>query len=222
MVSAGQLLQGEAMDLRQSFSPTNIALVAVFAGLIAASTIWPGIPLQGGVPISLQTFSVILAGAVLGPWRGAAAVVVYLILGTAGLPIFAQRSGGFAAWVGPTAGFLLGFILAAFVTGWIVRRLHRKQLLSLAGVVGACAVGSLLVLNAIGWTWFAIRIDSGLADTIAIAVPFLPGDIIKLFLAAVVAYAIHRAYPWILADTRRKDAASPAPGPDAEAAPASA
>jgi biotin transport system substrate-specific component len=222
MVSAGQLSQGEAMDLRQSFSPTNIALVAVFAGLIAASTIWPGIQLQAGVPITLQTFSVILAGAVLGPWRGAAAVVVYLILGTAGLPIFAGRTGGVAPWVGPTGGFLLGFVFAAFVTGWIVRRLHRKHLLSLSGVVGACAVGSLLVLNAVGYVWPSFRIDSSAVDTLVIAIPFLPGDIVKLFLAAVVAYAIHRAYPWILAENRRTDEADSAPEPDAKAAPASA
>jgi biotin transport system substrate-specific component len=222
MVSAGQLLQGEAMDLRQSFSPTNIALVAVFAGLIAASTIWGGIELQAGVPISLQTFSVILAGAVLGPWRGAAAVIVYLILGTAGLPIFAQHTGGPGVWFGPTAGFLLGFVLAAFVTGWIVRRLHRKKLLSLSGIVGACAVGSLIVLNLVGYTWLSMRIGSNLVDTVVIAIPFLPGDIIKLFLAAIVAHAIHRAYPWILADNRPTVAEAPSPEPEAEAAPASA
>lgn len=210
------------MDLRQSFSPTNIALVAVFAGLIAASTIWPGIQLQAGVPVSLQTFSVLLAGAVLGPWRGAAAVILYLVLGTAGLPIFAQHTGGPAVWLGPTAGFLLGFVLAAFVTGWIVRRLHRKRLLSLSGIVGACAVGSLLVLNAVGYTWLSVRIGSSPIDTLVIAIPFLPGDIIKLFLAAVVAYAIHRAYPWILADNRPQEVRDAAPEPDAEATPASA
>lgn len=198
------------MEPRTAFSPTNIALVAVFAGLIAASTIWPGIQIQAGVPITLQTFSVLLAGAVLGPWRGAAAVVVYLLIGTAGLPIFSGHKGGPAVWFGPTAGFLLGFVFAAFVTGWIVRRLHRKHMLSLAGVVGACAVGSLLVLNAVGYTWLAIRIGSSAIDTLVIAVPFLPGDIIKLFLAAVVAYAIHRAYPSLLAEPAKVD-------PDAEA-----
>jgi biotin transport system substrate-specific component len=174
------------------------------------------------VPITLQTFSVILAGAVLGPWRGASAVIVYLVLGTAGLPIFAGHSGGVGTWLKPTAGFLLGFVFAAFVTGWIVRRLHRKRLLSLSGVVGACAVGSLLVLNAVGYTWLALRIGSSAVDTIVIAIPFLPGDIIKLFLAAVVAYAIHRAYPWILADNRRRDDADAGSEPDAEATPASA
>lgn len=191
------------MDARHALNPTNIALVAVFAGLIAASTIWPGIALQAGVPISLQTFAVLLAGAVLGPWRGAAAVVVYLILGTAGLPIFAQHKYGFAAWAGPTGGFLIGFVFAAFVTGWMVRRLRRSNALSLVGIVGACAVGSLVVLNLIGYTWLSLRLGTTLGDTLAIAAPFLPGDIIKLFLAATIAAAVHRAYPWLIASAPR-------------------
>ncbi len=206
------------MDARQAFSPTNIALVAVFAGLIAASTIWPGVALQAGVPISLQTFAVLLAGAVLGPWRGAAAVLVYLVLGTAGLPIFAQHRYGFAAWAGPTGGFLLGFLAAALVTGWMVRRLHRANKLSLSALVGACAVGSLVVLNLVGYTWLSARIGTSLNDTIAIAVPFLPGDIIKLFLAALVAAAVHRAYPWLIAATPRATA-SRAAGDDSQSAP---
>lgn len=198
------------MDPRQAFNPTNIALVAVFAGLIAASTIWPGVSLQAGVPISLQTFAVLLAGAVLGPWRGAAAVVVYLILGTAGLPIFAQHRSGISAWAGPTGGFLLGFVFAAFVTGWIVRRLHHTNKLTLSAIVGACAVGSLLVLNLIGYAWLAVRLGVTPRDTLAIALPFLPGDIIKLFLASLVAAAVHRAYPWLLAATPKH---SSNPGP---------
>jgi biotin transport system substrate-specific component len=198
------------MDARQAFNPTNIALVAVFAGLIAASSIWPGVTLQAGVPISLQTFAVLLAGAVLGPWRGAAAVVIYLILGTAGLPIFAQHRSGPGVWAGTTGGFLLGFVFAAFVTGWIVRRLHHTNKLTLSAIVGACAVGSLIVLNLIGYVWLSLRFGITPGDTLAIAVPFLPGDIIKLFLAAAVAAAVHRAYPWLLAATPKPSRASAA------------
>ncbi|MFO7244158.1 MAG: biotin transporter BioY [Actinomycetes bacterium] len=203
------------MDLRKPFSATNIALVAVFAGLIAASTIWPGFQLAAGVPITLQTFAVLLAGAVLGPWRGAAAVIVYLALGTAGLPIFSGHRAGPAMFVGPTGGFLIGFVFAAFVTGWMVRSLHRRRMLSPSGVVGACAVGSLLVLNVIGYTFMGVRAGMLPADVLATAVPFLPGDIIKLFLAASVAYAVHRAYPQILADQRASDSAdAPQDGAD--------
>lgn len=202
------------MDPRQSFNPTNIALVSVFAGLIAASTIWPGVPLAGGVPITLQTFAILLAGAVLGPWRGAAAVIVYLVVGIAGVPIFSGHKAGPSVFMGPTAGFLVGFIFAAFVTGWIVRRLHHKHALSLAGIVGAAAVGSLLVLNVIGYAWLALRAGMSATDTVAAAVPFLLGDIIKLFLAAVVAYSVHRAYPQLLADTRPAKAAVPVKADD--------
>ena len=186
------------MPMRHAFSTTNLALVAVFAGLIAASTLWPGAELLSGVPITLQTLAVLLAGAALGPWRGAAAVALYLIVGTAGAPIFAGRSGGLAPWTGPTAGFLAGFVVAAFVTGWLVRGMRRRGQLTTTGLVGACAVGSLLVLNVIGWGFFSIRLGTSLPDTAAFASPFLVGDIIKVFVAGATAAAVHRAYPTLL------------------------
>jgi len=190
------------MDLRQAFVPTNVALVAVFAGLIAASTLWPGAELISGVPITLQTLAVVLAGAALGPWRGAAAVAVYLIVGTAGAPIFSGRASGFAPWAGPTGGFLGGFIVCAFVTGWLVRGLHRRGQLTFSGVVGAAAAGSLIVLNVVGWGVFMLRMDTSLQDTAAFAAPFLVGDVIKVFIAAAAAAAVHRAYPTLLGPRR--------------------
>lgn len=186
------------MNLRHSLSPTHLALVAVFAGLIAASTIWPGAELVSGVPITLQTLAVLLAGAALGPWRGASAVVLYLVVGTAGAPIFAGRSAGPAVWTGPTAGFLAGFIAAAFVAGWLVRRMRRRGQLTVSGVIGACAVASLLVLNLIGWGFFMLRLGTTAVDTVAFATPFLVGDVIKVFVAGVTAAAVHRAYPGLL------------------------
>lgn len=206
------------MELRRTFTPTTIALVAVFAGLIAASTIWPGIQIAAGVPITLQTFAVLLAGAVLGPWRGASAVLVYLLLGTAGLPIFAGHLAGPGVWGRPTAGFLVSFVFAAFVTGWIVRALRRAHRLSLWGVLIATATGSLVVINLIGYTWLLVYLGSNVRDIVAMALPFLPGDVIKLVLAAVVAWAIHRAYPGLLADSPQARAGDE----DSEPAPASA
>lgn len=186
------------MNLRHALSPTNLALVAVFAGLIAASTIWPGAELVSGVPITLQTLAILLAGAALGPWRGASAVILYLVVGTAGAPIFAGRSAGPAVWTGPTAGFLAGFVVAAFVAGWLVRRMRRRSQLTVSGVIGACAVASLLVLNLIGWGFFMVRLGATATDTIVFATPFLVGDIIKVFVAGVTAAAVHRAYPGLL------------------------
>ena len=195
------------MPIRHALSTTNIALVAVFAGLIAASTLWPGAELVSGVPITLQTLAVLLAGASLGPRRGAAAVALYLAVGTAGAPIFAGRMGGFGAWAGPTAGFLGGFVISAFVTGWLVRRMRARGQLTTTGIVGACAVGSLVVLNLIGWGFFAVRLHTTVAATAAIASPFLVGDIIKVFIAGIAAAAVHRAYPHLLGSVRRTSVA---------------
>ena len=194
------------MPSRHALSTTNIALVAVFAGLIAASTLWPGAELVSGVPITLQTLAVLLAGAALGPWRGAAAVALYLVVGTAGAPIFAGRSGGFSAWAGPTAGFLGGFVLAAFVTGWLVRRMRIRGQLTTTGIIGACAVGSLVVLNLVGWGIFSLRLHTSLAATVVFASPFLAGDIIKVFVAGTAAAAVHRAYPQLLGSVRSASA----------------
>ncbi len=178
---------------------TTLALVAVFAGLIAASTIWGGYPLGGGVPITLQTFAVLLAGAVLGAYRGAAAVLVYLALGTAGAPIFSGHKGGPAVWTGTTAGFLAAFVLAAFVAGWLAERLAARGKATFTGFVGATMVGSLVVINVVGWTYVAFRAHLDANATFAALTPFVPGDVIKAFLAAAVAAAVHTAYPGILA-----------------------
>ncbi len=202
------------MALHKHFTGPNVALVSVFAALIAASTLAPAVSLAGGVPITLQTFAVILAGAVLGPWRGASAVLLYLAAGTAGAPIFAGHVGGLSAWAGPTGGFLAAFIPAAFVTGWIARAARRSGRLNLLWLALACGTGSLIVINLIGWTWFAIRLGYDLPATVVVALPFVPGDVIKVAAAATVAWAVHRAYPGLLPVTRRREAA-PADAPTA-------
>jgi biotin transport system substrate-specific component len=202
------------MSLRRHLTGQNIALVTVFAGFIAASTIWGGVTLAAGVPITLQTFAVLLAGAVLGPWRGAASVVIYLILGTAGLPIFAEHLGGAGIWAGPTAGFLFGFIPAAFATGWVVRGLRRRSALTFSGAFGAAVIGGILVLYPIGWGYLGWKLGTSFSETVLIAVPFVIGDLIKCFFVALVATAVHRAYPWILPAKSKATA-------DTDAAPAS-
>lgn len=186
------------MNFRRHLTGTNIALVSVFAGFIAASTLWGGLELAAGVPVTLQTFAVLLAGAVLGPWRGASAVIIYLILGTAGLPVFGLHTSGAVAWPGPTAGFLIGFIPAAFVTGWIVRGLRRHNALTFTGIFGAAVLGGVVVLYPIGWGYLMWKTGITFEATVLFAVPFVVGDVIKCVLVALVASAVHRAYPWVL------------------------
>ncbi|WP_084072918.1 biotin transporter BioY [Demequina sp. NBRC 110052] len=186
------------MRLHQQFTGANIALVTVFAALIAASTLVPAFELAVGVPLSLQTFAVVLAGACLGPWRGASAVLLYLIVGTAGAPIFAGHVGGLGVWAGTTGGFLAGFVAGAFVTGWIARSARRAGRLGLPALLIACAVGSLIVINVIGWGWIGVRFGVAPRDVLVAMLPFVPGDIIKVVVAAFTAAAVHRAYPGLL------------------------
>jgi biotin transport system substrate-specific component len=196
------------MPISQKASGTNLALVAVGAALLAASTLWGGFPLGSGVPITLQTFAVLLVGTVLGAYRGAAAVLVYLALGTAGLPIWSGHIGGAQVWTTPRAGFLLSFVLAAFVTGWMSERLAASRRATFAGFLGVTVVGALAIITVLGWAYVSIRARLSFDDTLAALTPFLPGDILKAFLAAVVASAVHAAYPGILvpptADVRLK------------------
>ena len=195
------------MNFRRHLTGQNIALVTVFAGFIAASTLWGGVELAAGVPVTLQTFAVMLTGALLGPWRGLASVVIYLILGTAGLPIFADHSTGAALWPGITAGFAIGFMPAAFVTGWIVRGLRRRNALTFTGAFGAAVMGGIVVLYPIGWGYLAWRADLTFSATVIAAAPFAVIDIVKAVFVALVATAVHRAYPWLL-PAKQKTAAS--------------
>lgn len=186
------------MPIIHKFTGTNIALVAVGAALVSVSTIWGGYPL-GGVAITLQTFAILLVGAVLGAYRGAAAVLIYLALGTAGVPVFSGHTGGTAIWSGTKAGFLVSFVIAAFVTGWIAERLAAKRLASFAGFLGATLVGAAGVVGVLGWGYLGWKLKMPFTDLFSTLAPFVPGDIIKAFLAAAVAIAVYRAFPQILA-----------------------
>lgn len=98
----------------------DIAMIGVFAALIAVLALAPPIPVgNAGVPITLQTMGVALAGLALGPWRGAAAAGLYVALGLLGLPIFSGFAGGLGVLAGPSAGYLLSFPLTALITGLI-------------------------------------------------------------------------------------------------------
>ncbi len=178
----------------------DIALVAVFAALLAALSLTPQIPVGAiGIPLTLQTLGVLLAGLVLGPWRGFLAVSLYLAVGLAGLPVFAGATGGLAVFGKPSIGFLLSFPLAAAVVGalaaFLLRRGTRWQYLwlTLAGLVT-----SLVVIYPLGILGMMVvgRID--LLTAIGINLAFIPGDIVKSFAAAAIAIAVHKAFPALL------------------------
>lgn len=132
------------------------------------------------VPITGQTFAVLLVGALLGSRAGAAAMITYLVEGAMGLPVFAGGRGGADVLVGPTAGYLYGFVAAAFVTGWLCergwdRRVHTAALAMLVG-------NAVIYLFGLPWLAYFIGPDRVL---VAGLLPFIPGDLFKVVLAAL-------------------------------------
>lgn len=177
---------------------TDLALVAVFAALIAAFSLTPAIPV-GPVPVTLQTLAVVLAGLVLGPWRGFLATLLYLAVGFAGLPVFAGGAAGLAVLAKPSVGYLLAFPVGALVAGALARlfvswRGARQYLgLFLAGLAAS------LVIHASGIVGLVLTVKLPLQQAFLTDLIFWPGDLAKMFAAAAVAVAVHRAFPALLA-----------------------
>lgn len=173
------------------FSPRELARIAVFAGLIVVLGFLAPIPVPGLVPITAQTLGVMLAGAVLGPRGGVAAVATVLLLVAIGLPVLSGGRGGLAVFVGPTAGYLVGWLLGALVVGAIVRggapRIWRDAL--------ATTVGGIFVIYACGIPVQSLVTGVPLAETALTSVAFLPGDAIKVACATLLLVALRRAYP---------------------------
>lgn len=184
---------------RRSNVATDIALIATFAALIAVCALLPAITVGGLVPITLQTFGVMLAGAVLGARRGFLAVLLYLAVGAIGLPVFSGGSAGLAPFAGPTVGYLVAFPLAALSTGFIVERLPRRKIAtSIPLIFVAGFASSLVFIHPLGILGLAWRADMSIGDAFLFDLTFIPGDILKNLLMALVATAVHRAFPSLL------------------------
>ncbi len=180
----------------------DVALVAVFAALIAAFSLVPGINLVV-VPITLQTLAVGLTAMVIGPWRAFAATSLYLLVGFAGLPVFANGAAGIGVLARGSAGYLLSFPLYALLVGLlaqaVVRRGWRQRWLRLflAGLVG-----SFTLVHPMGIAGMMVNVNLPLAKAFTLDMTFWVGDLIKTAIAAGVAVAVHKAFPALLA-TRR-------------------
>ncbi len=133
----------------------------------------------GPVPISGQTFAVLLAGALLGSKRGALSQLTYLSAGALGAPIFAGWHGGIAHLLGPTGGYLLGFVAVAFVVGFLAERGWDRRLWTMAL---AMLIGNAL-LYVFGLAWLARFVPSSSVLTAGLY-PFIPGDLLKIAMAA--------------------------------------
>ena len=199
---------------------TDLALVATFAALIVAASVL-AIPI-GAVPITLQTFAVLLAGAVLGAGRGFLAVLLYLAIGAIGLPVFAGGTAGLAPFAGPTVGYLLGMPLAAWLTGFIVERLPRRSLGTRTLLIfGSALLANIVFVYTLGVLGLAWRAGLTVGEAFLINLAFVPADLAKIALAAVVATAVHRAFPDLLPrrGARGLDNTGPTSAADEQVAP---
>lgn len=180
------------------FTTTDIALIAAFTGLICASTLVGDIPTGTAVPITLQTFAVALAGALLGPVRGFLAVALYLLLGGIGLPVFADHTSGFAKLAGISGGYLIAFPVAAALIGFLVKYVAGPAR-TRPVVIFACAIaGSILVIHPFGIAGMMIYSGEPLSTVWKWDLPFWIGDLVKTGLVAIVAAQVHRAFPNLL------------------------
>ncbi|WP_375001015.1 biotin transporter BioY [Aeromicrobium sp. CTD01-1L150] len=185
---------------RRRSTSTDIALIAAFAALIAVCALLPAIHVGAGlVPITLQTFGVLLAGAVLGAKRGFLAVLLYVVVGAAGLPVFSGGKAGLGVLTGPTGGYIVGFALAALLCGFLVERLPRGTvsrsvpLVFLAGIVS-----SALFIHTLGMAGLVLRADLSWTEAWNTDKVFWIGDVVKNIFMAIVATAVHRAFPDLL------------------------
>jgi len=170
----------------------NLTHIALFAALIAILGLVPPITLAGGVPITAQSLGIMLCGTVLGAKRGALAVLLFLALVAAGLPLLTGGRGGIGVFAGPSVGFLIGFPIAAFVAGWIVER----TTLPLGLAAGAASIiGGIGVLYLLGIPGMAFVLDKTIGEASLIAIAFLPGDLVKCVLAGFVTQSIARMRP---------------------------
>lgn len=171
-------------------SARNLARIAVFAALTAGMGLLGSFTVGGVVPITLQTLGVMLAGAVLGPWRGAASMALLILGVTLGLPLLAGGRGGIGVFVSPTAGYLIGWLVAPIVIGLIVGRRPVWWRIALGSVIGGILVIYLFGIPV--QAWFT---QLTIGETIITSLVFLPGDLIKVAIATVVTMGLYRAYP---------------------------
>ena len=180
---------------RSAVAADRLLMVARIVGFalltaVAARVQVPMFP----VPMTLQTAVVLLSGILLGPVAGAASQALYLSMGLSGLPVFAGAVSGFAYLLGPTGGYLVGFVAGAAVAGLLAGPANR----SLARLVLAATSGT-VVIFALGASWLALGLGAQLTPSEALAagiLPFLPAAAAKLILVVTLVRVLEMSRTW--------------------------
>jgi biotin transport system substrate-specific component len=172
---------------------TGKTVIVIAASVFVAACAHLSIPLPfTPVPITLQTFAVILVGLVLGPVAGFSAMVLYLAEGAMGLPVFTPHSvGGVAHLLGPTAGYLFSYPLAAAVAGWVVRAMLRVTSRFRSALVASIIASLPIFILGAGWLGHLLHLSGSAVWALAVA-PFLLGEAIKITAAAGIFSTLQR------------------------------
>ncbi|MCH5206845.1 MAG: biotin transporter BioY [Oscillospiraceae bacterium] len=175
------------------FSLRSMVFTAVFAALICVAAPF-SVPV-GAVPITLATFAIYLTGALLGGKRGVLAVLVYIMIGAVGLPVFSNFQAGFAVLFGPTGGYIIGYIPLVLLSGLFSDK--RRWLIPVGMVLGTVA------LYTFGTAWFMVFTKANLITALAKCVlPFLIGDSIKIALTTLISVPLKSRLNNILGNNR--------------------
>lgn len=173
------------MNEKKIFDVKSMVLMALFAALTCVLAPL-SIPI-GPVPISLTNLVIYFSLYVLGWQRGTITYLVYLLLGLVGLPVFSNFEGGVGKLAGPTGGYLIGFIFMAVISGLFVKMKEDEVILNRVLGITGMILGT-LVAYAFGTAWFCYSTGTGLSAALTLCViPFIPGDLVKIVVAAVIA-----------------------------------
>jgi biotin transport system substrate-specific component len=177
-------------------SSRSLSLVALFAALMAVFGLIPKIDLPFGVPITIQTLGVMLAGCLLGPRRAFLALALFLVAVALGLPLLSGGRGGLAVFVAPSSGFLVGMLFGATAAGAVMWALpgSTPRLLALRALV-ASFVGGVLVVYAFGIAGLVWLAHLSPWQAFVASLAFIPGDLIKCVLCAALVHTVARGVP---------------------------
>lgn len=168
-----QIIKGPGERIR------SMVYASLFSSLTAASSIFV-IPL-GPVPITLQVLFVLLSGGLLGPAWGVVSMILYILMGLIGLPVFSGGRAGIGHILGPTGGYLVGFVFSSFIAGLLTRSKRSLPIIFFGMMV------SLLAIYCPGILWLSITARLPISKALAVGlIPFIPGDILKAIIASIV------------------------------------
>ena len=172
------------MIKKEKLSTSTMTLVALMTAVICMAAPFT-IPI-GPIPISLATLVIYFVAYVLGWKKGCLACLLYLFIGMVGIPVFSGFSGGVGRLFGPTGGYLIGYILLVWITGWFAEHFSGKKIFYFFGMLLGTAA-----CYAVGTAWFVYVAKAGIIAAVTTCIlPFIPGDLIKMAVAVVMSPAV--------------------------------